>query len=98
MIEIGEDRKRDKLELNTRVMRFVPIGHVVYRQSLLLALNDMPQQAQTVLEQALWSYPGEFAATRKRLTELAEKEPGRYAALLEFALQKEQEYASAVRH
>jgi hypothetical protein len=98
MIEVSEDRKRAKLELNTRVMRFVPIGHVVYRQSLLLALNDMPQQAQTVLEQALWSYPGEFAAARKRLTELAEKEPGRYAALLEFALQKEQEYASAVRH
>lgn len=98
MIEVSEERKRAKLELNTRVMRFVPVGHVVYRQSLLLALNDMPQQARTVLEQALWSYPGEFAATRKRLAELAEKEPGRYAALLEFALQKEQEYASAVRH
>ena len=98
MIEVGEDRKRDKLELNSRVMRFVPIGHVVYRQALLLAQNDMQQQARVVLEQAIWSYPSEFDATRRRLEALAEKEPGRYAALLEFALQKEQEYASAVRH
>jgi len=51
-----------------------------------------------VVEQALWKYPAEFDATRQRLTELAEKEPARYAALLEFALRKEQEYASAVRH
>jgi O-antigen ligase len=98
MIEVGEDRKRDKLELNTRVMHFVPVGHVVYRQALLLAQNDMPEQARVVFEQALWSYPSEFDATRRRLEELAEKEPARYAALLEFALQKEQEYASAVRH
>lgn len=98
MIELNEDRKRDKLELNTRVMRFVPVGHVVYRQALLLAQNDMPQQARMVMEQAIWSYPGEFDSTRQRLAALAEKEPARYAALLEFALQKEQEYASAVRH
>jgi O-antigen ligase len=98
MIEVSEDRKRDKLELNTRVMGFVPVGHVVYRQALLLAQNDMPQQAKVVLEQAIWSYPAEFDASRQRLEELAEKEPARYAALLEFALQKEQEYASAVRH
>ncbi|OGS71231.1 MAG: hypothetical protein A2063_02090 [Gallionellales bacterium GWA2_60_142] len=98
MIEVGEDRKRDKLELNSRVMRFVPVGHVVYRQALLLAQNDMPQQARAAMEQAIWSYPSEFDATRRQLESLAEKEPARYAALLEFALQKEQEYASAVRH
>ncbi|OGS83111.1 MAG: hypothetical protein A2061_03415 [Gallionellales bacterium GWA2_59_43] len=98
MIEVNGERAKEKLELNTRVMRFVPIGHVVYRQALLLAQNDMPQQAKVVLEQALWSYPSEWPAARKRLLELAEKEPVRYAALLEFALQKEQEYASAVRH
>jgi hypothetical protein len=98
MIEVSEERKRDKLELNGRVMRFAPVGHVVYRQALLLALNDMPRQAEAALEQALWSYPGEWPATRERLEALAEKEPGRYAALLEFALRQEQEYASAVRH
>lgn len=98
MIEVSEERKRDKLELNGRAMRFAPVGHVVYRQALLLALNDMPRQAEAALEQALWSYPGEWPATRERLETLAEKEPGRYAALLEFALRKEQEYASAVRH
>jgi O-antigen ligase len=98
MIEVSEERKRDKLELNGRVMRFAPVGHVAYRQALLLALNDMPRQAEAALEQALWSYPGEWPATRERLEALAEKEPGRYAALLEFALRKEQEYASAVRH
>lgn len=98
MIEITEERKRDKLELNTRVMRFVPIGSVAYRQALLLALNDMPQQAREVMEQAMWSYPAEFDGARNQLAALAEKDAERYAALLEFALRKEQEYASAVRH
>jgi O-antigen ligase len=98
MIEVSEERKRDKLELNGRVMRFAPVGHVAYRQALLLALNDMPRQAEAALEQALWSYPGEWPAARARLEALAENEPGRYAALLEFALRQEQEYASAVRH
>lgn len=96
MVEVTEERKQDKLALNTRVMRFVPIATAAYRQSLLLALNDQPQQAMAVMEQALWSYPEDFDNARRQLEGLAEKNPARFAALLEFALVKEQEQARAV--
>ena len=78
-------------------MRFVPIGTVVYRQALLLAQAGQQNEARAMLEQAIWSYPGNFAETRRHIAELAEKDPGRFSSLLKFALQKEQEYRRAVR-
>jgi hypothetical protein len=78
-------------------MRFAPIGAVAYRQSLLLAQAGRQAQAQEILAQAIWSYPGNFAGVRRQLSELAEKDPARFSALLEFALRKEQEYRRAVR-
>jgi O-antigen ligase len=98
LIEVNDDHLREKLELNTRVMRFVPIGMVAYRQSLLLAQSGRQDEAMAVLEQAIWSYPAEFSRTREQLAELAAKDPARFSALLEFALRKEGEYRSAVRH
>ena len=86
-----------EVQLNTRVMRFTPIGAVVYRQTLLLARAGRQEQAKTTLEQAIWSYPEEFAGASRQMAELAEKDPAHFSALLEFALQKEQEYRRAVR-
>lgn len=97
LIEVKNDHLKEKLELNTRVVRFVPIGTVVYRQALLLAQAGQQDEARAMLEQALWSYPGNFAETRQKIAELAEKDPERFSSLLKFALQKEQEYRSAVR-
>jgi hypothetical protein len=97
LIEITDEHLREKLELNTRVMRFVPIGTVVYRQALLLAQAGQQQEAQAIMEQAIWSYPGNFAGVRGQIAELAGKDPERFSSLLEFALQKEQEYRRAVR-
>ncbi|BBI98634.1 hypothetical protein FGKAn22_03270 [Ferrigenium kumadai] len=96
LIEVNDERLKEKLDLNTRVMRFVPIGMVVYRQSLLLALAGQQDQARITLEQAIWSYPGDFANARRQLAGLAEKDPAHFSALLEFALQKDQEYRRAV--
>jgi len=96
LIEISDDRLEEKLELNTRVMRFIPINMVVYRQALLLAQAGQQEQAKAVLEQAIWSYPGDFAATRQQMERLVEKDPEHFSTLLEFALQKEQEYQRAV--
>lgn len=98
LIEIKEEHLREKLELNTRVMRFAPTATVVYRQSLLLAQAGQQEQAKTTLEQAIWSYPEGIADARRKMAELAEKDPARFSALLEFALQKEQEYRRAVHH
>lgn len=98
LIEVNDDHLKEKLELNTRVVHFVPIGTVTYRQSLLLAQAGRQDEARAVMEQAIWSYPAEFAKAREQLAGLAGKDPARFSALLEFALRKEQEYRSAVRH
>ncbi|NOT81667.1 MAG: hypothetical protein HOP01_02925 [Gallionella sp.] len=87
---------QEKLALNTRVMRFVPIGLVVYRQALLLAQDGQIEQAKTIWNQATWSYPSDLSVQQKNLTTLAAKDPAHFSALLEFALQKEQESVSAI--
>ncbi len=96
LIEVSEDHVKEKLALNTRVMHFVPIGAVVYRQALLLAQAGQLEQAETMLEQAIWSYPGGFGHAHKQMIGLAEKDPANFSALLEFGLQKAQEYHRAV--
>ncbi|MDO8350210.1 MAG: Wzy polymerase domain-containing protein [Gallionella sp.] len=93
--EVNKVGLRQKLAMNARVMRFMPIASVVYRQALLLAQNGQQAQAQLIWEQAIWSYPGN-AENREQLARLAEKDPEHFSALLEFALQKEQEYLRAV--
>ncbi|MDO8262494.1 MAG: Wzy polymerase domain-containing protein [Gallionella sp.] len=97
-IVVNGERLKEKLALNTRVMRFMPIGAVVYRQAMLLAQANQQEQAKSMLEQAIWSYPNGFADARRQLAELAEKDSEHFSALLEFALRKEQEYRRAVHH
>ena len=78
-------------------MHFLPIAPVVYRQALFLAQDGQLAQAEQLLEQAIWSYPGNGDA-HLLLESLAEKDPAHFSALLKFEDQKEKEHASAVRH
>lgn len=96
LIEVSGERIEAKLELNTRVMRFAPTGATAYRQALLMAQAGRQEQAKAMLEQAIWSYPEDFSGVRRQMAELAEKDSAHFSALLEFALQKEQEYRRAV--
>ena len=96
LIEVNDDHLREKLAVNTRVMHFVPISPVVYRQVLLLAQAGELKQAQDTLKQAIWSYPNDYGKPHQQMLELAEKDPAHFSALLEFALKQEQEYRSAV--
>jgi len=95
-IKVGAANLADKCILNERVMSFAPIGAVVYREALLLALSGEQVAAQLQMERAIWSYPDDFQATRKELSALAQKNPENFAALLEFALQKYEERQHAV--
>jgi len=97
-IVVNDDRLTEKLALNTRVVRFMPIGAVVYRQAMLLAQANRHEQAKSMMEQAVWSYPNGFADARIQMAELADKDSEHFSALLEFALQKEQERRRAVHH
>jgi len=97
MMVVSGQNLEQKLALNSRVLRFAPIASVAYRQALLLAQNGQLEQAKIIWEQAVWSYPN--AVKQSQLLQgLAEKDPENFAALLEFALIKEQEYARAVHH
>ena len=95
-IQAGADYLADTRILNERVMSFAPIGLVVYREALLLALSGEQAAAQLQMERAIWSYPADFQAARKELSALAQKNPENFAALLEFALKKYEERQHAV--
>ncbi|HEU0188907.1 MAG TPA: Wzy polymerase domain-containing protein [Gallionella sp.] len=97
-IVVNDKQLEEKLALNTRVMRFMPTDTVVYRQVMLLAQDNRQEQAKSILEQAIWSYPSGFAAARRQMAELAEKDSEHFSALLEFALRKEQEHRRAIYH
>lgn len=96
LIEVNDEHLKEKLAVNTRVMHFVPISTVVYRQAMLLAQAGQLEQAKIIMVQAIWSYPDSFVHAHKQMTGLAEKDPAHFSALLEFALQKAQEYHHAV--
>ena len=94
-MEISADHLEQKLELNERALRFIPIAPVVYHQVSLLALSDRQAEAKAQLERAIWSYPMDYPTARTELEELARKDPARFSALLEFATQKYEEYQRA---
>ncbi len=96
-IMVNDEQLQNKLRLNSHVLLFTPIASVAYRQSLLLAQSGRLEQAKAAWEQAVWSYP-HAKIEHQHLQSLAEKDPERFAALLEFALIKEQEYARAVHN
>ena len=93
----GWDHVADKGALNEWVMHFAPVGVEVYRASLLLARAGRQDEAEVQMERAIWAFPGSFPATLEKLRGLAQidTEPSRFPALLEFALQKYQEYQRA---
>lgn len=94
---VSENGLTQKLARNSRVMRFIPVASLVYKQAFLLAQSGRVEDAKDMLKQAIWSYPQD-ADARKQLVKLAEKDPAHFAALLEFALRTEQEYASAIHN
>jgi hypothetical protein len=95
--EVSDEKLAAKLAVNSSVSRFIPIAPVVYRQACLLAQNGQYEAARRVYEQAIWAYPANQDA-RAQLVKLAQKDPAHFAALLEFALKTEQEYASAIHN
>ncbi len=95
MMEPDDNHLSEKLELNTRALRFTPVALVAYHQAWLLAWSDRPAEAREMLADAIWAYPGDYAMASKELAELAHKDPARFSPLLEFATQKIEEYRRA---
>lgn len=94
---VNKDHLDEKILFNDKVMRFMPVAQVAYRQAYLLAQDGQTEKAEKMFEQALWSYP-DNAEERQQLKNLAAKDPAHFAALLEFANQIEQEYVRAIHN
>jgi len=95
VMEPSADHLKEKLELNEHALGFIPVAPVAYHQAWLLAWSDRPAEARDQLEKAIWAYPADFANARTELDELVHKDPVRFAPLLEFATQKNEEYHRA---
>lgn len=87
-ITISEEQLRDKLELNSRVMRFSPGDLEVYRHALLLALADEREAALKHLEWASRVYPHRLPAVIETTTMLARRHPDKFNPLLALARAK----------
>jgi O-antigen ligase len=85
---VDRDLLRDKLELNGRVMHFMPADIVVYRQALLLALDGQAQPAQDLFTSAMRVYPDTLPRIITMLRELTLRNPLEFAPLLELATAK----------
>ena len=90
---VNEENLAAKLAVNTKVARFTPIDQVVYRQAFLLAQNSQLDEAQRVLEQAIWSYPNN-ANAHQQLLALAAQDPAHFAPLLASYLQMASAYVT----
>lgn len=95
-MEMNAEDLDQKIAFNANAVKFIPISNVVYRMAWLQALAGKPAEARLQVERAIWSYPGDFPAQRNELSALAQKDPEHFAALLEFAIKKNEEYLNAV--
>ena len=95
-IEVSASELDNKLALNERSVKFIPISNVVYRRAYLLALADRQDEARLQMARAIWAFPGDFPVQAKELSALAQKDPAHFSALLEFAINKNKEYLSAI--
>ena len=95
--EAGWNHIADKRALNERVMRHAPTSEVVYREMLLLARDGRQAEARIQIERVIWTYPKDFPGMLIQLERLArmDKDPARFPALLDFALQKYEEWQRA---
>jgi O-antigen ligase len=95
--EVNNDNLDEKLAINSRLVRYLPVAQVANRQACLLALKGQSKQARDIMQQRIWSYP-EQPSEHQPLIILAQKDPAHFASLLEFTLKVEQERVSAIHN
>lgn len=85
-LTISEEHLREKLDLNSRAMRFAPMGSVLCRQAFLLAMNGRREEALQLLERAIRVFPEELGDVIMVLTRLSGIYPDRFSPLLDVAV------------
>ncbi len=87
---IAADRNnlKDKLALNTRVLRLLPVPELAYRQVLLLGLNGERDAALLQLDRAVAVFPGRLKYFVPEAQSAARKEPEALGQIANAALEK----------
>jgi len=70
-----------KIELNTRVLRFIPIPNAVFRQVVLLSLKGEPEEAARVMSRLATIYPQTMRDNLQRLDQMARENPSAFGAI-----------------
>ena len=81
----------DKIALNGRAMRYLPKADMVYRQSLLLALDGRWDEACRQWDLAVAAFPGEREAATKLLRDLLSQGRAAVRPLVEYAASRSKE-------
>ncbi len=79
---------KDKLALNTRVLRLMPVPELAYRQVLLLALNGEREAALLQLDRAVAVFPDKLKYFIPEARRAAQGEPGTLGEIVDKALEK----------
>lgn len=82
---LSGERVQEKLERNSRVLRFAPTREIAYRQAVLLALDGQAEAARAQLARSATYYPGFLATFARVLQELEGTEPAAIGPLLRYA-------------
>ncbi len=70
-----------KLELNTRVLRFIPVPTAVFRQAVLLSLKGEHEEAARVLSRLATIYPQTMPENLRRIDQMAQEDPKAFGQL-----------------
>ncbi len=81
LLPLNRENLDAKLELNGRVLRFIAIPTVVFRQAVLLSLKGEHEEAGRVFSRLATMYPGAFPDNLQRLEQLVVEDPATFGAL-----------------
>jgi hypothetical protein len=81
---LGPERLREKLERNSRILRFAPTREIAYRQAVLLAFDGQSKAAQVQLARSASYYPGFLGTFALVLRDLEGTDPAAIGPLLRY--------------
>lgn len=95
MMEISDEKLQEKLALSERAVRYIPTSSATYRHAMLLALARRGAEAESAMEDAVWSFPNDYQHAIEDMRRMWFKHPEQIAPLLESAARNYEEYRRA---
>ena len=81
LLILDRDDLEAKVELNTRVLRFIPIPTTVFRQAILMSLEGDHEEAVRIFSRLATIYPQTLRDFLKSLDRMAQDDPAAFGVL-----------------